>query len=34
LETMLIEFYNIIFKLLLTQNAKYLSRKNTGFRDY
>ena len=34
LETMLIEFYNIIFKLLLTQNAKYLSRKNTIFRDY
>ena len=27
LETMLIEIYNIIFKLLLTQNAKYLSRK-------
>jgi len=29
---MLIEIYNIFFKLLLTQNAKYLSRKNTRFR--
>jgi hypothetical protein len=31
LETMLIEFYNVFFKLLLTQNAKYLSRKNTRY---
>jgi hypothetical protein len=29
LEIMLIEFYNVFFKLLITQNAKYLPRKNT-----
>ena len=32
LETMLIEIYNIL--LLLTQNAKYVSRKNTRNRKY